>query len=219
MPEVWNRKLELSKPTVVVVEHHQGVAEPAAQVRRLRPRGVFAGEAAPERSDQLVVAGSAVRVRHLFRSDLQPKELCERCSVGPGGNKSPGASPMLKATGIFAACLLSAAPAVAQTRVSTEDFVTKVAISDMMEHRIQSVGSLAATRCRYEAVRRANGQGSSADVQGTESSGRQRQGESDTPIGSRCRTFKKSSASLPPRLVRTSTALMIKCSWRRTKKR
>jgi putative membrane protein len=35
--------------------------------------------------------------------------------------------------GITVALLLAAAPAMAQTRVSTNDFVTKVAISDMME--------------------------------------------------------------------------------------
>jgi hypothetical protein len=40
---------------------------------------------------------------------------------------------MSRRLGILVACLLSATPALAQTRVSTDDFVTKVAISDMME--------------------------------------------------------------------------------------
>ena len=40
---------------------------------------------------------------------------------------------MSKKLAIFVACLLWATAAPAQTRVSTEDFVTKVAISDMME--------------------------------------------------------------------------------------
>jgi putative membrane protein len=50
---------------------------------------------------------------------------------------------MLKAIGIPAAFLVLAAPVFAQTRVSMEDFVTKVAVSDMME--IQS-SQLALTR-------------------------------------------------------------------------
>lgn len=40
---------------------------------------------------------------------------------------------MSKKLVLLAACLLWATPAPAQMRVSTEDFVTKVAISDMME--------------------------------------------------------------------------------------
>jgi putative membrane protein len=40
---------------------------------------------------------------------------------------------MSRRIGILVACLLSATPALTQTRVSTDDFVTKVAISDMME--------------------------------------------------------------------------------------
>src|SRR5712675_1761444 len=40
---------------------------------------------------------------------------------------------MLTRIGILTACALCAAPAMAQTRASTNDFATKVAISDMME--------------------------------------------------------------------------------------
>ena len=40
---------------------------------------------------------------------------------------------MSKKLALLAACLLWATQAPAQTRVSTQDFVTKVAISDMME--------------------------------------------------------------------------------------
>jgi putative membrane protein len=40
---------------------------------------------------------------------------------------------MSKRLGILIACLMWVTPGIAQTRVSTNDFVTKVAISDMME--------------------------------------------------------------------------------------
>ena len=58
-------------------------------------------------------------------------ELPRQSSVGVAGTNQDDA--MSKKLALLAACLLWATLAPAQTRVSTQDFVTKVAISDMME--------------------------------------------------------------------------------------
>ena len=72
------------------------------------------------------------------------------------------------AFGLFASVALAQIPPATTSAPSAQDFVNKVAISDMFEIQAESARAVEAGRCRHQAVRRKDGSGSSEDIERTE---------------------------------------------------